>query len=77
MSIVHPDPQGEPAEGIGFWVTAFGFHNVAMVPAVLQELRPSGGDFMQHRLGTGTWLHVQMCDRTDQMEALAKNGRVS
>ena len=60
----------------GFWVTAFGFHGAAMLPVVLQELRPSGGDFMQHRLGSGSWIHVQLRSQADQMEALAKNGRV-
>mmetsp|Transcript_12707 Transcript_12707/g.37238 ORF Transcript_12707/g.37238 Transcript_12707/m.37238 type:complete len:226 (+) Transcript_12707:396-1073(+) len=67
---------GVSGGGGGFWVTAFGFHGAAMVPAVLQELRPSGGDFVQHRLGAGTWMHVQLRSRTDQMETLAKNGRV-
>ena len=63
-------------EGGGFWVTAFGFHGSAMLPVVLQELRPSGGDLMQHRMGSGSWIHVQLRSHTDQLEALAKNGRV-
>ncbi|KAL1522155.1 hypothetical protein AB1Y20_021794, partial [Prymnesium parvum] len=67
---------GEAGDTSGYWITAFGFHTAAMVPAVLHELRPSGGDFVQHRLGAGTWIHVQLRSRTDQMEALAKNGRV-
>ncbi|KAL3931910.1 MAG: hypothetical protein SGPRY_000928, partial [Prymnesium sp.] len=66
----------DASDSSGYWVTAFGFHSAAMVPAVLLELRPSGGDIMQHRLGAGTWMHVQLRSRTDQMEAIAKNGRV-
>lgn len=70
------DAASVSGDGSEFWVTAFGFHGAAMVPAVLQELRPSGGDFMQHQLGAGSWMHVQLRTRTDQMETLAKNGRV-
>ena len=44
-----------PAERISAdgpcWVTVFGYHNAAMIPQVLQELRPSNGEIAQHRPG--------------------------
>jgi hypothetical protein len=63
-------------EGHGLWVTAFGYQNSAMLASVLEELRPSGGEFMQHRLGVGPWVHVQYRNRRQQQQALARNGKV-
>lgn len=58
------------------WVTAFGFSGTAMVPHVLEELRPSGGEIREHRLGSGLWVHVRYADWRQQQQALAKNGKV-
>ena len=70
-------PAAPPVESAdGFWVTVFGYHTPAMVPQVLQELRPSSGTIAQHRAGVGAWLHVRYTEWHQQQEALAKNGRV-
>lgn len=58
------------------WVTAFGFHGTAMLPAILEEMRPSGGEIRQHRLGSGPWVHLRYADWRQQQQALAKNGKV-
>ena len=58
------------------WVTAFGFHGTSMLPLVLEELRPSGGEIRQHTLGSGQWVHVRYADWRQQQQALAKNGKV-
>lgn len=61
----------------GLWVTAFGFNQSAqLVATVLDELRPSGGEVLQHRIGAGPWVHVQYVDWQQQQQALAKNGKV-
>ena len=59
-----------------YWVTAFGYHAAAMIPQVLQELRPSNGEIAQHQPGAGAWLHVRFQEWRQMQEALAKNGRV-
>jgi hypothetical protein len=60
----------------GYWVTAFGYQSVGVLGAVLDELRPSSGDILQHRLGAGPWVHVRFADSYQQQQALAKNGKV-
>ena len=57
-------------------VTAFGFGGAAMLPIVLDELRPAGGEVRQHRLGAGPWVHIRYADTRQQQQALAKNGKV-
>lgn len=57
-------------------MTVFGFGTTGNLPAVLEELRPSGGDILQHRLGSGAWAHVRYADWRQQQQALAKNGKV-
>ena len=59
------------------WVTAFGFPSAAMLPAVLEELRPSSGEIRQHRIGSsGLWVHVRYADAWQLQQALAKNGKL-
>lgn len=58
------------------WVTVFGYHTNAMLSAVLDEVRPSGGEIVQHRLGVGPWVHVQFRECRQQQQALSKNGKV-
>lgn len=65
-----------PAALGGHWVTAFGYHSTAMLGALLDELRPSGGEVVQHRLGSGPWVHVRFADARSQQQALAKNGLI-
>ena len=60
----------------GLWVTVFGYQSNAMLGAVLDELRPSGGELVQHRMGVGMWVHLQFRDWRQQQQALAKNGKV-
>ena len=57
-------------------MTAFGYGGSSMLPAVLEELRPSGGEIVQHKLGNGPWVHVRFSDWRQQQQALAKNGKV-
>ena len=45
-------------------------------PELLEELRPTGGEIRQHRLGSGPWVHVRFTDHWQQQQALAKNGKV-
>ena len=68
-----PYPAGD---GTSFWITVFGYHTNALLPAVLDEMRPSGGEIVQHRLGAGPWMHVQFRERWQQQRAIAKNGTV-
>ena len=35
------------------WVTVFGYPSSAMLPMVLDEMRPSGGELVRHRAGVG------------------------
>ena len=69
------DRTPEENAGDGFWVTVFGYHTPAMIPQVLQEMRPSSG-VLHHTRGVGAWLHVRYSLWHQQQEALAKNGRV-
>jgi hypothetical protein len=75
-----PMPSRAPASrapgGDGLWVTAFGFHSASMIGAVLDELRPSGGEIVQHSQGDGAWVHVRYADVYQLQQALAKNGKV-
>jgi len=59
-----------------FWVTIFGYHSKATLAAFLDEVRPPGGELMQHRLGVGPWAHVQFREWRQQQQALAKSGKV-
>jgi len=63
-------------ESAGYWVTAFGYHTMDMLPAVLEELQPSGGAIQRHVLGLGLWVHVCFGAKHEQLQALAKNGCV-
>jgi len=70
-------PRGAPTAGAdGLWVTVFGYSSNAMLSAVLDEVRPSGSEIIQHRLGVGPWVHVQFREWREQQQALAKNGKV-
>jgi len=71
-----PPPPPSISTNGPYWVTAFGYHAAAMIPQVLQELRPSNGEIAQHQPGAGAWLHVRFQEWRQMQEALAKNGRV-
>ena len=76
-STPYPAPTPYPAgDGTSFWITVFGYHTNTMLPAVLDEMRPSGGEIVQHLLGAGPWMHVQFRERWQQQRAIAKNGTV-
>ena len=64
------------ASGSGYWVTAFGYTSNAMLGAVLEELRPSGGEIVQHVQGSGPWLHVRYAEWRQLQQAVSKNGKV-
>lgn len=73
---VHMDETAPGGTGGSYWVTAFGYAKLDALPAVLDELRPPGGDFQRRALGVGQWVHVCFGAKHEQQQALAKNGRI-
>eukprot|EP01029_Cantina_marsupialis_P027937 TRINITY_DN774201_c0_g1_i1.p1 TRINITY_DN774201_c0_g1~~TRINITY_DN774201_c0_g1_i1.p1 ORF type:complete len:243 (+),score=44.48 TRINITY_DN774201_c0_g1_i1:98-826(+) len=72
MGMHQKDPMDEEVIDTDSWITIFGFPEVA-ISAVLRRMQKFG-QIVEHRIGSGNWLHLRYQTQLQARQALSDNG---